>query len=244
MAYLMQYFYEQGPAPCEGSADCIQPTGNNYVKIDCPLTIESGDTDDSLAIEIYINNDVELSAFAIGLSYNSDDVEVTSIDMTGSVLPQPFNLFYKLLPDSNQLLLGYVPVDETLSIQSEGLIATLWIRIPAGISGQTINIDSTFVGPAGDFIFSPLSGGTIIPGYVDCGTEDITIVDYICGDVNDDGDVNIFDITFLIDYLYRGGPPPNHPNAADINNDGAVNIFDITGLIDYLYRDGPEPDCP
>ncbi len=67
---------------------------------------------------------------------------------------------------------------------------------------------------------------------------------FLCGDVNSDSVVNIFDITFLITYLYLGGPSPGDLNSADVNNDGTVNIFDITGLISYLYLGGPPPNCP
>lgn len=70
------------------------------------------------------------------------------------------------------------------------------------------------------------------------------IKEFVCGDVNADGLINIFDITFLIDYLYREGPPPVIPDAADINADGVLNIFDITGLINFLYYNGPLPTCP
>jgi hypothetical protein len=67
---------------------------------------------------------------------------------------------------------------------------------------------------------------------------------YICGDVNSDGHVNILDITFLISYLYKGGPAPGQPDAANVNSDGAINILDITYLISFLYKGGPEPNCP
>jgi hypothetical protein len=66
----------------------------------------------------------------------------------------------------------------------------------------------------------------------------------LCGDVNFDGMVNIFDITYLIDYLYREGPPPPNPELADVNDDELINIFDITYLISYLYQGGPDPNCP
>jgi hypothetical protein len=65
-----------------------------------------------------------------------------------------------------------------------------------------------------------------------------------CGDVDNNGTVNIFDITYLITYLYLEGTPPNDMNAADINSDGLVNIFDITGLISYLYLNGSSLNCP
>ncbi len=61
------------------------------------------------------------------------------------------------------------------------------------------------------------------------------------GDANDDGVVNIFDITYLITYLYKGGEPPPVAWQADPNNDCDINIFDITYLISFLYKDGPAP---
>ena len=67
--------------------------------------------------------------------------------------------------------------------------------------------------------------------------------DFMCGDVNDSGDINILDITYLINYLYRAGPAPPYPEAADVNFDGTINIMDITYLINYLYRGGPDPYC-
>ena len=67
---------------------------------------------------------------------------------------------------------------------------------------------------------------------------------YICGDATGDGLVNIFDVTFVISYLYLGGPPPDPLWVADVNYDSTINIFDITGLIGYLYLGGSDPNCP
>jgi hypothetical protein len=66
---------------------------------------------------------------------------------------------------------------------------------------------------------------------------------YICGDSDGDGEINILDITYLIGYLYGGGPAPEPLIAADNNADQVVNILDITYLIAYLYLNGPEPIC-
>lgn len=69
-----------------------------------------------------------------------------------------------------------------------------------------------------------------------------------CGDVNNDSTINIFDITYLISYLYLEGPEPYCGTSfvstcGDVNNDSAINIFDITYLIGYLYLSGPPSDC-
>jgi hypothetical protein len=57
--------------------------------------------------------------------------------------------------------------------------------------------------------------------------------DYIYGDVNGDDEVNIFDVTDLIDIIL-GGLPSN--SAADVNSDGRVNIGDVTDVIDIILN--------
>lgn len=54
---------------------------------------------------------------------------------------------------------------------------------------------------------------------------------FIVGDVNGDNNVNIADVTALIDLLLSGGETPD---AADVNGDLNVNIGDVTALIDKL----------
>ena len=54
------------------------------------------------------------------------------------------------------------------------------------------------------------------------------------GDVDGDGDVNIADVTALIDYLLSGDATGVNLDAADCDKDGDVNIADVTSLIDYL----------
>lgn len=53
------------------------------------------------------------------------------------------------------------------------------------------------------------------------------------GDVNSDGNVNIADVTFLIDYLLSGQGEID-PASADVDRNGGINIADVTLLIDYL----------
>jgi Dockerin type I domain len=67
---------------------------------------------------------------------------------------------------------------------------------------------------------------------------------YICGNANGDGVVNIMDITYLVNFLYKSGPVPNPMEAGDANGDGSVNIRDITYLVNFLYKSGPIPLCP
>jgi hypothetical protein len=69
----------------------------------------------------------------------------------------------------------------------------------------------------------------------------LTFKTWKLGDANGDWKVDIFDITFLISYLYKGGQSPLPLFMGDANGDCLVNIFDVTYLITYLYKDGPAP---
>lgn len=56
------------------------------------------------------------------------------------------------------------------------------------------------------------------------------------GDTNGDGNVNIVDVTYLIDYLLAGCQSSFHTENADMNDDGVVSITDLTALIDLLLQ--------
>ena len=58
----------------------------------------------------------------------------------------------------------------------------------------------------------------------------------IPGDVNDDGIVNISDVTTLIDYLLDNGSVTINFEATDLNGDTLINIADVTLLIDLLIN--------
>jgi serine protease AprX len=64
---------------------------------------------------------------------------------------------------------------------------------------------------------------------------------YLTGDVTGDGEINVSDIIFLIDYLYQDGRAPSPLYLGDANCDEVVNISDIVYVINYLYQNGPEP---
>ena len=64
--------------------------------------------------------------------------------------------------------------------------------------------------------------------------ENTWVPEYILGDVNNDGEVNIADVTCLIDYLLNPAGTVINSAAADLNGDSLVNIADVTALIDVL----------
>jgi hypothetical protein len=73
----------------------------------------------------------------------------------------------------------------------------------------------------------------------------IPITAYKPGDANHDMSVNVTDVIHLINYLFKGGPPPYPFVAGDVNGDCLINVTDVIYLINYLFKGGPalKPGC-
>ncbi len=61
------------------------------------------------------------------------------------------------------------------------------------------------------------------------------------GEVTGDGVIDLGDLLYLINYLYKGGTAPCPMEAGDVNCDGVIDLGDILYVISYLYKGGPPP---
>ena len=72
----------------------------------------------------------------------------------------------------------------------------------------------------------------------------------ITGNINFDplDDIDITDLTYLVDFLFVSGPPPPCPDEANLDGISAplpTDISDLTFLVDYIFGGGPAPvACP
>ena len=69
------------------------------------------------------------------------------------------------------------------------------------------------------------------------------ISQFVYGDCNGDNIIDVGDVVYLINYLYRNDDPPVPEEAGDCNCDGIVDVGDVVYLINYLYRGGEVPGC-
>jgi len=62
------------------------------------------------------------------------------------------------------------------------------------------------------------------------------------GDVNQDWVLDVGDVVYLLNYLYKfGNVPLPFADQGDVNNDGIVELADIVLLINYLFKSGSAP---
>lgn len=65
------------------------------------------------------------------------------------------------------------------------------------------------------------------------------------GDCNTDGNVDVSDPAFLLNFLFVSGPQPGCRDACDLNDDGGVDISDAAYALNYLFVIGsPVPPAP
>jgi hypothetical protein len=145
--------------------------------------------------------------------------------------------------DSAYMRMALVPTGTEDQYWWEGervLLATLTFKLE---DTMHVCIDTTFWPPGSNLAFTRSDAAIYTPrdNLPDCFSIASSGVD---GDVNSDGVVNVGDVVFLVNYLFRHGSPPIPLDAGDVECSGTINVGDVVYLINYLYREGdPPPHC-
>jgi len=127
----------------------------------------------------------------------------------------------------------------TIKYDKEGNI--LWTKRYDGPMNDNDYVFSLVVDDSGNVYIAgeswniPQSGDYAIIKYipVECTA--------IAGDASGDNKVNIADIVFKVNYVFKGGPEPNPLCLGDDNADGSVNLQDIIYSVNYIFKGGPAP---
>ncbi|RKX29640.1 MAG: hypothetical protein DRP47_01275 [Candidatus Zixiibacteriota bacterium] len=224
-----------------------------------PVLAENSITIDSVAtftnqtgkVPVNFTNDIELAGVELTVWWNSPEIQIDSfsfidgrVDYTtlkGTYVMGDTVTVYAL-PFSGEPLIGI----------GTGLFGHLHFSYPLEINPQVVTIDSVtvIVPPDVDYgtRFMEPSKGYFTPdfnkGYLDI-QQAFGCCSGIRGNVDNQGDdePNIADLTYLVSFLFQGGPPPDCPEEADMNADGdpEANVADLTYLIAFLFLGGPDP---
>ena len=71
--------------------------------------------------------------------------------------------------------------------------------------------------------------------------------DFVRGDADLDGDVDVDDVTHILNYLFDSNGLVNFcflANSADVDDDGAIEFEDASKLFAFLKGTHPEPEAP
>lgn len=144
-------------------------------------------------------------------SYNNQERWIVGSAIAG-VPVEP----YHIPPGQGDFLYVYFSIPDTgfVSIDTFSMFGFLYLRIM-----DTLGMD-------------------IIPHF---NPIQIHIQPALSGDVNHDGQVDIGDIVFLINYLFKHSIAPDPIESGDVNGDCVVDVGDVVYLINYLFKNGAVP---
>jgi len=185
---------------------------------------------------IKITNDSAVGAMIMPLTW-SGPVSFDSVTFRESVFPVLQYRTVNLDLGASKVLIGAIPVSEPPIPPTRGLFATLCFTLTSNTG--LVMVDSTFFPPINHLTFTTANPQGYIPQFI---LGDFPVLQYLPGDANFDGRVNIADAVYLINYLWVNGPLPPHPITGDMNGpDRLIDIQDIVYLIAYLFQYGPNP---
>jgi hypothetical protein len=122
-----------------------------------------------------------------------------------------------------------------------GLLATMIFTV---FDTGRICLDTCFYPPSAILTFVD----TLAVGYSPVFEKRTFVISnciYTPGDPNYDGKTDIVDVVYLVNYIFRGGPPICVEKSGDVSCDDEVTVVDIVYLIGYLFKGGPPPGyCP
>lgn len=133
-----------------------------------------------------------------------------------------------LVPDSCDLLTG------TLQDCNQNAVPD-FCEIAAG---DTDDCDANGIPDSCD-----IAAGILLDANLD-GIPDQCQLNFLRGDGNDDGIVNIADGIFLLQSLFADGADSTCNDAADANDDGSVDVSDVISILGYQFNGTNPPPAP
>lgn len=133
---------------------------------------------------------------------------------------------------------------------SQGSFSTTTVWFTQG--SETINAGAVSV-----YSLSSLNAYFSIPGSASLGFWNVSVaatgfptvtrvngfeIQYLCGDVDGNGAVNIADAIGLLGYIFGMGPLPVPEDVADVDCNGRLNMSDVVYIISYIFY-GSQPPC-
>jgi serine protease len=100
--------------------------------------------------------------------------------------------------------------------------------------------DTQFLSLDGYTVFTPNFSG-LLAQYPPRSTSGLITVCSVRGDVNQSGTINVVDLSYLVQFLFQGGPSPVPLTSGDVNCSGGTNVVDLVYLVNRLFSGGPPP---
>lgn len=189
----------------------------------------------SVDVNLYLVNNPGVAGARITVSYNS------KLTLTGASSGETFADLDYTNPGKFVSPCNFNWDSENAEVTEDGILLTLTFDVSSDAEAyEELNVDISYT--YGDIYNKDLDS---LDFDVDGGI--ISVINFIPGDVNDDGTVNGKDVTLVRRFNAGGYDISINEDAANVNDDGTVNGKDVTILRRYIaggYDVKPIPPTP
>jgi hypothetical protein len=248
-------FMPQTGSPCIDAGDPASPLDPDGSRADIGIlsTIGQGGVDtvfvdqvyatpgDTVVLRVTLSNPATaVAGMTIPLQYVGTGITLLSVTHVDRGLA--FDFPTDLIDNVQQsVLLGYVSLD-TLLEPGKGMLAELTFAVDTAAPEQTVVVDTTMIPPSNTLAIVDAVSVSTIPEFVPGVITVLQCLVDLTGDVQEDGQIDIVDIVYLVSYLFRAGPAPLPvPISADVQCDGNVTVADVVYLVNYVLKAGAAP---
>lgn len=184
----------------------------------------------SSKIDVALANTTEFVAFqmdikAEGVDFNGKEVTLNderlnqtgNATIGGSSVAAPFVLAKNVLPDGTLRVIAYNLANRSLSLTEGSLFEVAVDNKPTAVTLSNV----LFVKK--ENLAEVQVNATAVEG-----------ADFILGDVNQDTNVDLFDVVGALSIIKQVPDEGLNETAADVNGDGTVDLFDVVGILEII----------
>ncbi len=236
LLYLVRVILHDSPEiPLKGAEGGWQEHSSDELR----LVSSSAHPGELVSVPVWLSNSINAWGTTFKLVFDESALSVERVEIAQTRIAEweevnpvinPGELFFlafvNLLPSEG----GYPSIGS-----GEGILVRVDFRVDESVpSGTFLPITFEAVEALGHYnSYTDTTGLTFVQPPTVSGW---IFTDVISGDANSDGIVDVADLVYVINYLYRGGMPPSPVSLGDFNQDGEVNLADLVALINYLFR--------
>ncbi len=204
------------------------------------LASDSGYAGNSFAVSVLLTNSQPLQSIEIPISYA--DPLIASLDSatagartTTFLAPQQTAVNPLNSTAAYRITSAGAPLDP-----GAGEVMKLYFTLdPLAFGGATATVDSATISGSPLQLTAPVAS---YPPQFISGAISTKFV--LRGDADNTGVINIADVTYVVAWIFAGGPGPVTVQSGDANADFDIRIDDVLYLIEYIFRGGPAPPSP
>lgn len=211
-----------------------EPSGDEY-----RLVSSSAHPGDVVSVPLWFTNSLSSRGITFKLAFDDNLLSVEAVDTSESRMPG-WEFIESVIDPGELFVFAHADwwdweLNDPLIVPGDGLLIRANFRVdesaPPGVflpitfeTKEDWGHYNSYTDSTGLLLVQPLT----VSGWI--------FTDVISGDANSDGIVDLADVVYLLNYLFKGEMPPSPLSLGDFNQNGEVNIADVVALLNYLFR--------